>query len=120
MRSLIDQWDVEEWWDYPCSHAMVHLVECCHPGSTLLIQPMVCCPVEEECCDYSNASVPTSSESPTPIQQHNPTSQLIVRECSQKIGVPTLVISILGMASAVAVLLIFALARHIFLDSIYS
>lgn len=47
MNSLIDQWDIEEWWDYPCDHIMVHLIECCQPGSSLFQQPMMSCPVDE-------------------------------------------------------------------------
>jgi hypothetical protein len=83
---------------------------------------MVFCPVEEGCCGYSN----TSTSSPTPTLQHSPTGQLILKEYSQRIGVTTLMISALSMASAVAVLVIIALARHvqtearnIFLDSVY-
>jgi hypothetical protein len=120
--SIIDQWDVEEWWDHLCNHAMVHLVECCNPSSMLLVQPRMCCPVEEHCCDLLNISIPT----PSPTIHYMPSGQLIVKECSQKVGITTLVISIISMVSAMSVLLIIALARHvqteamnIFLDSIY-
>jgi hypothetical protein len=57
---------------------------------------------------------------------YNPTGQLIRKECPQKINVSTLVISTLGMISAMIVLAILAFARRIqiearnvFLDSIY-
>lgn len=117
--SLINQWDVEEWWEYPCDHPMVNLVQCCHPGSTLLIQPMMCCPLEEGCCN-------TSIDTPTPTLHHVPTGQLLIKECSQKFNVSTLVISTFGMISAMGVLaiLVFARkvqteARNVFLDSLY-
>jgi len=58
--------------------------------------------------------------------RHTPSGQLVVKDCSQKISVTTLVISALGMVSAVTALVIIALARHvqtearnIFLDGIY-
>jgi hypothetical protein len=128
MNSLIDQWDVEEWWDYPCDHVMVHLVECCQPGSSLLQQPMVCYPIKENCCPLMNISNITSGPSSTPIITHVPTpnGQLIVKECSQKIGVTTPMMSILSTASAVAIILVIVFAKsrerdamNIFLDSVY-
>jgi hypothetical protein len=32
MRSIIVEWEVEEWWDKPCEHMTVQLVESCLPA----------------------------------------------------------------------------------------
>jgi hypothetical protein len=95
---------------------------------------MVCCPVEEHCCTQSNISIPTRSHSPISsnsntiniTENYIPTGQLIVKEYSQKIGVTTFVMSIMGTAATVSILLVLAFARYhehearnIFLDSLY-
>jgi hypothetical protein len=87
---------------------------------------MVCCPVEDRCCTAINVTTQSRSFSLSDAQRYIPTGQIIVKECSQSMGVTTLVMSILSTGSAVTVLLVLALARrrehearNMFLDGIY-
>jgi hypothetical protein len=109
MCNIIDQRDIEDWWNHPCNHVMVHLVECCNPTSTFLMQPMVCCILEEHCCDHLNISIPT----PTHTIHYTPSGQPIVKECSQKVNATVLVISILCMISIMGIFLVTMVTRYV-------
>jgi hypothetical protein len=60
--SVVDEWDVEAYWEVPWEHRMVHKVECCTSGSReLLPPPLMRCTAEEHCCTWDNVTMPTLS-----------------------------------------------------------